>query len=273
MDNFKDKGVVITGGATGIGFSLAKRFGENGAKIILAGLRKDRLEQAVTELTGLGFNATHFICDVSDPKAVTALADFAWDTLGEVNVIVNNAGMSLPPASIVDFPLENLRRIFDVNVFGVWHGSAIFGKRFITQGKNAAIYNIGSENSLFNAVPLASPYIATKHAVLAITESLREEMPEFIKVGLICPGFVKSEIGPAAIMAKGMDTDAFTHVIMKQIIAGEYYIVSHAYNAVRIEKRYDEMLEAYARNAPRYKGDIEFDMKSLLEKAKNNPLN
>ena len=265
MRDFKDKVVAITGGATGIGFSFAKQLGREGARIAIAGLRENRLREAEEALAGLGIQAKGWVCDVSRRQEVEHFADLAWDAFGQVDVIVNNAGIGLEQSPVMDTPESEYRRIFDVNLFGVWNGVSVFGKRFIEQGTPAGIYNIGSENSLFIAVPMSGAYVATKHAVLAITEALREEVPDFISVGLICPGFVRSEIGPPEVMRAGMDTDAYTAIAMEQIKNGEFFIVSHAYNMVRIRDRYEEISGAYERYAPRYEGDSEFDVRTLLE--------
>ena len=269
MKDFKNKVVVITGGATGIGFSFARQFGNRGAKIVLAEPRENRLQEAVGALGELDIEAEYFCCDVTDRQQLEALADFAWETCGHVDVIVNNAGIVIPGVPVVETPEEDVRSIFDVNFFGVWNGSAIFGKRFIEQGTPAAIYNLGSENSWFHGVPFASAYVATKHAVLAMTEGLREEMPDFVEVGLICPGFVRSELSdnPEAA-ALGMDTDRYTDIAMAQIENGEFYIVSHAYNKVRIDERYKAVSRAYDTYAPRYEGDDEYDARTLVAKMK-----
>ncbi len=264
MKDFKNKTVVITGGATGIGFSLAKRFGEEGANVVIGGLRADRLKQAEDELASVGVNARHLVSDVTKLGDVEALADFAWNAFGQVDAVVNNAGVISPPCSAIDTPIEDVRRIFDVNFYGVWHGVSVFGKRLIAQGKPAGIYNVGSENALFVAAPMCAAYVASKHAVLGLTEALRDELPEFIDVGLICPGFVRSEIGDPEMMAMGMDTDRFTAVVMEQIKNGEFFVVSHAYNRVRIDTRYDEIASAYDRYAPRYDADAEFDIRTLM---------
>jgi len=114
---------------------------------------------------------------------------------------------------------------------------------------------------------MGSAYVATKHAVLALTESLRAEMPDFIDVGLICPGFVMSELGPPEAMALAMDTERFVEIAMKQIKAGAFYIVSHAYNIERIQARHDEISGAYSTYATRYEGDQEFDVRSLMNRS------
>lgn len=270
MKNFENKVVAITGGATGIGFSFAKRFGQEGAKIAICGIQPDRLEQAVKELAFLGIDAKWFKCDVTVREEVENFAEFAWNEFGHVDVIINNAGIMLPNTPTIDTLEEDVRKIFDVNFYGVWNGAAVFGKRFIEQGTPAAIYNVGSENSLFNGVPMGAAYVSTKHAVLALTEALREEMPDFIDVGLICPGFVTSELGPPEAMKMGMDTDKYTGIAMEQIKNNEFYIVSHAYNMVHIDKRYNAVSSAFTKYAPRYEGDEEYDVRTLFTQMMTN---
>ena len=264
MNNFKNKVVVITGGATGIGFSFAKQFGREGAKIVIASRRIRRVNEAVKKLQALGIEAAGTACDVVVLSDVEALAAFAWGKFGQVDVIVNNAGVGPKLNPVIDMSREDIMRILDVNLLGAWNGVSVFGKRMIKQATPCAIYNIGSENSLFNGAPLISGYIASKHALHAMTVSLREEVPDFVEVGLICPGIVNSEIGGGITI--GMDTDKFTGIAMSQIKEGKFYIVSHAYNMVRINKRQTEIKEAYETYAPRYEGDIEFDTRTIMGK-------
>lgn len=265
MKSFKDNTVVITGGATGIGFGLAKRFGAEGAKIVIGEPRQNRLDEAVTALRALGVDAAALAMDVTDPDSVEALADFAWRTYGGVHVLINNAGIPSTRTPIIDAPMADVRKLFDVNFFGVWHGAAIFGKRMIEQGEPAAIYNLASENAFFNAVQNSASYIASKHAVRGLTEAMRDEFPDLIDIGMIVPGFVASE------MTKGseqfaMDADTFAEKVVDQIRTGEFYVVTHAYNIVRIKPIHDKIEDAYARNAPRYDGDEEYDVPTLIAK-------
>jgi NAD(P)-dependent dehydrogenase (short-subunit alcohol dehydrogenase family) len=263
MESYKDKVVVITGGATGIGFSFAKRFGEDGAKLVLAGRRQSKLDEAVAALGDLGIEAAGFACDVGSHGEVEALADFVWTTYGRADVIMNNAGVAQMPSSVIDCPPEEVERMMRINFHGLWNGVSVFGKRFIEQGTPAAIYNVGSENSFYNFVPYAFAYEASKHGVHALCDALREEVPDFIEVCFVCPGFVSSEMTDPFGKGLTMDTDRYTGIAMEQLRAGEYYVVSHAYNMVRINDRYEEMSQAYAKYAPRYEGDDEFDARLL----------
>jgi len=250
MKDFKGKVVVIPGGATGIGFGFAKAFGAEGAKIVLAARRENRLQEAVAELGKLGVEATYTVCDATKPDQIEKLADFAWNWKGHVDALINNAGIVVPQAPVLEMPIEDFERIFAVNFYSVVWGSKIFGKRFIEQGRPAAIYNVGSENSFFHGTPLNGAYVATKHSVFAITQSLYEELPDYIEVSLICPGFVVSELGPEENMQHGMPTDQFVEIAMKQIKAGEFFVVSHAYNMVPITERYDKVKRAYINMHP-----------------------
>jgi NAD(P)-dependent dehydrogenase (short-subunit alcohol dehydrogenase family) len=261
MKSFDDKVVVLTGAATGIGLALAKQFAQRGAKLVIAARRRNRLDEAAAMLARLGAQVKVFECDVTDRGQVEALADFAWKAFGTVDAIVNNAGVGGVSASVIDAKLEDVRRTLDVNLFGVWNGVSVFGRRFVMQRTPAAIYNVGSENCFFNALPNAAGYIASKHALLAMNYALREELPEHIDVSLICPGLVKSEL--VDVTENGMDTDKFAAMAMEQILAEQFLIVSHAYNMQRIRPRHQEIEAAYARYAPRYPGDDEFDVRTL----------
>ncbi|WP_109123603.1 SDR family NAD(P)-dependent oxidoreductase [Dyella sp. C11] len=261
MKDFKNKVVVITGGATGIGFALAKQFAHLGADLLIAGINQEKLESAVDDLRKLGRRVESFKCDVTDRARVEGLADYAWKTFGNVDVIVNNAGVGPIPSSVVDSKIEDVQSVLAVNLFGVLNGISIFGKRLIEQGTPSAIYNVGSENSFFNAIPEGAGYVASKHAVLAMTVALREELPKHVETALICPGLVRSDL--AKETQEGMDTDAYAALVMKQIMAGEFYIVSHAFNFVRISARWREIEAAFKKYAPRYSGDVEFDVRTL----------
>ena len=266
MRDFSGKTVVITGAATGIGFALARQFALRGAQLVLSARRRDRLEEAAAVLRASGTNVRVFECDVTQRDQVEALADFTWRSFGCADVLVNNAGVGPVQSTVIDAKRADVQRVLDVNLFGVWNGVSVFGKRFIAQSRPCAIYNIGSENCFFNAVPEGAGYVASKHALLAMTMALREEVPDHIELALICPGLVRSELSKETSL--GMDTDAYAALVLKQIEAGEFLIVSHAYNIVRIRERTEAVERAYATYAPRYDGDDEFDVRTLG--ARNN---
>lgn len=273
MDDFKGKTMVITGGATGIGFALAKAFGREGAAILIAEPRENRMQAAVTKLSALSIEANYFPCDVSDLAQVEALADFAWGLGRPVGGIVNNAGVAHARSRVSNTEMDQVRALFDVNFFGVWHGCSVFGKRLAEQGTPAGIFNTGSENSFFVAAPGSAAYVASKHAVLGLSDALREELPDFIHVGLICPGFVQSDLVSEQLMPMAMEADKFADIIVQQIKDDRFFLVSHSYNIERVNARHDEVARAYDQYAPRYEGDEEYDIRTLIEKLRsaNNP--
>ena len=260
----KDKVVVITGGATGIGYALARTFGADGAKIVLAEPRENRLQQACEALGKSGIDARYAVCDVTDLSSVEALADFTWTQHGQCDVLINNAGIGSREKRLPDVPMDDAHHIMNVNFWGVWHGCRVFGNRMKAQGKQAMIYNTGSENSFFCATNAAA-YIASKHAVLGLTETFREQMPDHITVGLIIPGWVSTELTPG-FEDVAMHADEFAGIIYPQIVAGERFVVSHAYNTVRIDERMDALKDAYASYAPRHEGDEKYDVQQYIRK-------
>ena len=131
MYEFKYRVVAITGGATGIGFALAKAFGEEGAKIVIGEPRPEKLAEAVDKMSALGVESDSIILDVTKIESVKCFADFAWQRHGKVDMLINNAGISGARGLLHEANLDEARKVFDVNFFGVWHGCSVFGSRFI----------------------------------------------------------------------------------------------------------------------------------------------
>lgn len=260
--DFAGKTAVITGGATGIGLALAKQMGGADARIILFEPREEVLGEAVDALKALGIEAKYFAGDVTDAQSVEALADFAWAQNGRADIIVNNAGVGGPRGGVLDTDLAEARALYDINFWGVWHGIQSFGRRYREDGLPAAIYTTASENALFNALPSGGgAYVSGKHALLGLMDVLRREVKNKaeltnVELGVIIPGWVATPLSHQ----RGMDADAFAKIIFAQMQAGEYYLVGHAYNIVRVRERIDELEAAYAQYAPRYEGDDEFDV-------------
>lgn len=227
MLEIQNRTVVITGGATGIGLGLAKACGNRGARIVIGEPRSAQLDAAVSALREMGISARGIVLDVSSTEQLDAFADEAFKAEGDVALVVNNAGVGQRSGSVLDTPLEEMQRVMAVNFQGVWQGCQVFGRRLMEQGTEAAIYNTGSENSFFVAVHHAAAYVASKHAVLGLTDALREEMPAHIRVGMIAPGFVGTPLIPEAMRPLGMPVDEFAGIILPQMLAGERYVVSH----------------------------------------------
>ena len=164
--------VVITGASSGIGLETAREFAKAGAKVLLVARNEEALQGAVEDIRAKGGVAEHVVADVADAEAVERVADRAVALFGGIDTWVNDAGASVY-APLQHTPLDEHRRIFDVNYFGVVHGSLAAVKRMREDG--GAIINIGSVLSDMPA-PIQGAYAASKHALKGFTDSLRIDL-------------------------------------------------------------------------------------------------
>ena len=179
--------------------------------------------------------------------------------------MLNNAGQSGVHGKLWEVDPAAARAHFDVNFWGVWNGCKAFAPRLAVQPSPSAIYNTGSENSFFCAVPQSAAYIAAKHAVLGLTESLRGDLPDHVHGGLIVPGWVFTPLGPEQFMKLGMDVDEYAATILPQILGRRRFVVSHGYNTVRIAERMDELEQSYAQFALPADQDARHDVQLVME--------
>ncbi|CAJ1509634.1 SDR family NAD(P)-dependent oxidoreductase [[Mycobacterium] holstebronense] len=192
---------VITGAAAGIGAGLARHAHRLGMSLVLADIDRDAVAALRDEIIAGGGSAVDAACDVRDQDAMAALAERVYRDVGPVRLLVNNAGVE-QFGYLWDTPVANWNRVMDINVSGVFHGIRAFVPRMIAAGSPAWIWNLSSIGGVA-AVPLQTPYIVSKHAVLALTECLRLEIQlaghdERIHVQAVLPGAVKSNIFEAA---------------------------------------------------------------------------
>lgn len=206
---------VITGAGAGIGAGLARHAHRLGMSVVLADIDGAAVAALRDEIVADGGAAVDLVCDVRDPEAVAALAERTYRDVGPVRLLVNNAGVE-QFGYLWDTPVANWNRVMDINVSGVFHGVRAFLPRMIATGGPAWIWNLSSIGGVAT-VPLQTPYIVSKHAVLALTECLRLEVQlaghdDRIRVQAVLPGAVKSNIfeaagGVSADLA-GVDVDA-----------------------------------------------------------------
>jgi NAD(P)-dependent dehydrogenase (short-subunit alcohol dehydrogenase family) len=203
---------VITGAGAGIGAGLARHAHRLGMSVVLADVDGGAVAALRDEVAADGGTAVDVVCDVRDPAAVDALAARAYRDVGPVRLLVNNAGVE-QFGYLWDTPVANWNRVMDINVSGVFHGVRSFLPKMIAAGAPAWVWNLSSVGGVA-AVPLQTPYIVSKHAVLALTECLRMEVAlaghaDHIHVQAVLPGAVKSNIFEAAggVDAGGVDAD------------------------------------------------------------------
>ncbi|MEM8779077.1 MAG: SDR family oxidoreductase [Cyanobacteria bacterium P01_G01_bin.49] len=191
MSNVENKVIVITGASSGIGEATAKLLAENGAKVVLGARRTEKLQKIVEDIRNEGGTAEFKAVDVTNREDVKAFIHFAKDKFDRVDVVFNNAGV-MPLSPLNALKVEEWDKIINVNINGVLNGIAAGLPIMEAQGGGHFI-NTASIGAHV-VVPTAAVYCATKYAVWAISEGLRQESPN-IRVTTISPGVVKTELG------------------------------------------------------------------------------
>ena len=255
MKEFSNKVAVVTGAASGIGLATATRFAEEGMKVVLADIEEPALESAVVKLRGQGHEVLGVPTDVSDWGAIQSLADAAVGAYGSVNLLHNNAGV------VVSGPIEELSISDWEWVLGVDLWSVIYGiKAFLPLIKVAGeghIINTASTAGL-QAPKGIAPYSGAKFGVVGITETLRLELEEDespISASVLCPGAINTQIvfskrnrsqesaadhrssdveegfeaNAGALLAnEGMDPSAVADMVVKGVVANDFWIITHS---------------------------------------------
>lgn len=191
MLNVENKVIVITGASSGVGAATAKLLAENGAKVVLGARRIDKLKQLVEAIHASGGIAEFKAVDVTDREDMKAFIQFAKDKFDRVDVIFNNAGI-MPLSPMNALKVEEWDAMIDVNIHGVLNGIAAGLPIMEAQGGGQFI-NTASIGAHV-VVPTGVVYCATKYAVWAISEGLRQESKN-IRVTIISPGVVETELG------------------------------------------------------------------------------
>ncbi|MFK3820777.1 SDR family oxidoreductase [Pseudomonas yamanorum] len=190
MSNIQNKVVLITGASSGIGEAAARLIAAKGAQVVLGARRTERLDKLVREIQAEGGSASASALDVTDLESMQAFVAFAKAQHGKVDVIINNAGV-MPLSPLASLKVNEWNQMLDVNVRGVLHGIAAVLPGMEAQGFGQVI-NISSIGGLAVS-PTAAVYCATKFAVRAISDGLRQETDK-IRVTVVCPGVVESEL-------------------------------------------------------------------------------
>ncbi|RLQ21362.1 SDR family NAD(P)-dependent oxidoreductase [Seongchinamella sediminis] len=238
---------VITGAASGIGAAMARyAVQELGMKVVLADISRAALDRASAELAALGGDVLSVATDVSKPEALDALADRAYGQYGQVNLLVNNAGIELLGFSW-ELPASQWEQLLGVNIHGVVHGVRAFLPRMIASAEPAIVANLSSIAGI-SIAPLQASYVMSKHAVLAFSECLQLELAmkqASIQVSAVLPGPVKTKIFAALDEAtdpavaehhrqmvelldrNGMGPEEAAETIFHQLQDGQFWVSTH----------------------------------------------
>jgi len=191
-DNIAGKTIVITGASSGMGAAAARHLAGKGAAVVLGARRADRIEALAAEIAEAGGKATALVTDVTKREDLQRLVDAAVDTYGRIDVLINNAGV-MPLSPLERLKVDEWDQMIDVNLKGVLYGVAAALPHMIAQ-ESGHIINLSSVagHKLFAG---SAVYSATKFAVRALSEGLRQEMASYgIRTTIISPGAVKTEL-------------------------------------------------------------------------------
>jgi len=195
MKDLKGKVAVVTGGASGIGFATAERLLDAGMKVVIADIEEAALNTAAGQLTG---QVLAVRTDVADPASVDRLAEKTIEAFGAAHVLFNNAGVNAYGFTTWEAPAKTWEWVLGVNLWGVINGIRTFVPLMLKAGEGHVV-STASLAGLGVVQPMLAPYSASKHAVIAISESLHHELAGTgVGVSVVCPGIVQTNIGKPA---------------------------------------------------------------------------
>ncbi len=190
MERFLDRVVLVTGGASGIGKAAARRFAEEGARVLVVDHNAETGKLAETELRNLGLEVTFHRASVTDEDDMAALSQVLAADYGRLDVLFNNAGV-VDESFIATTPLADWRRVLDVNLDGAFLMARMAVPHLVASG-GGAIVNTASIYGLV-AIPGAASYVVSKHAIEGLTKTLALECAaDGIRVNAVCPGWVNT---------------------------------------------------------------------------------
>lgn len=275
MTGFKGKTAVISGGAEGIGFSIAQAMAAQGMNIVLGDIDAAQLDKAVATLTAQGVPVLGVTMDVTLMEHWQQLGQQAVERFGSIHMLVNNAGVGGGTGSIEQIAERDWRWVLDVNLMGVIYGTQALVPLIKQHGEGGWLINVASMAGMAG-VPYAGAYTATKVAVVGMSESWFAELqPHNIKVSVLCPAFVQTRINLSernrqtdypqtreateqdaataarmqAIIDNGLAVELVGQRVVEAVSQGELYIFTHPNYRKVVQQRYQAIDDAFVRAA------------------------
>lgn len=278
-ERFGNGTALVTGGGAGIGEGFVRHLAALGARVVVADVDRSRAEAVADDLCGAGGHAVPYEVDVTDDEAVERMAAHVFAEFGSLELLINNAGIETA-GRLWDVPVARWRQVMSVNVDGVYHCVRSFVPRMLAAGRPAVVANLSSVGGV-RTVPFQAPYIVSKHAVLAMTECLHQELRVAeapVQVCAVLPHSVRSRIfvdaqqaAPAgdpdsdrlftwmqeANVASGLDPVAAARHMLDQIAAGHFWVFSDdARGADALRARADHLTRRTEPQDPREMFDV-----------------
>lgn len=274
MKELRDKVAFITGGASGLGLGMAKAFGREGMKVMIADIEEAALSRAVAELRDSQVRAEGVLCDVASRGAVREAALKTIATYGKVHVVCNNAGVAVggPLGTVAE---RDWDWVMDVNLLGVVYGTEVFAPLIESHGEGGHFVNTASMAGMLGIANM-EPYCATKFAVVAMSEGWAQQLaPKNIGVSVLCPGFVQTRIHEshrnkparygvqesvqvgvgdtreqaAAMVLAGIPVEPVANRVVEAVKDNDLYIFTHPEFKAAVEMRFAGILSAFDKSA------------------------
>jgi NAD(P)-dependent dehydrogenase (short-subunit alcohol dehydrogenase family) len=288
MTKFTGKTAVISGGAEGIGLSIAKALGEQKMNIVLTDIDATNLQKAAAELETSGVPVLAAVLDVADEAQWQSVSEQAIERFGKIHMVVNNAGVGGGSGPIESQEKQAWQWAIDVNLMGVVYGAKVMLPLIKEHNEGGWIVNVASMAGM-GGLPYGGAYNATKAAVVALSESWAEELKsKGIRVSVLCPAFVQTRIydsernRPAQyksetatqdgdnnfskiseqMVKNGIDVSIVGKRVVEALIDGEMYIFTHPNYRPVVQRRYDAIDKAF----------IKSEKSPLLQHIKNQKL-
>ncbi len=264
--DLNQKTAFITGGASGIGLAMARAFGAQGMKVMIADIEGSALESALEELRAAQVRAEGVIADVASRDSLRAAALETIAKFGAIHLVCNNAGVGAG-GPIATMPESDWRWVIDVNLMGVVNGVDVFTPLMLGHGEGGHFVNTASMAGMVSP-PQMEPYCATKFAVVAISEGWAAQLaPLGIGVSILCPGFVKTRIhesrrnrpasygrddrvnppdtADASLVLSGIPVEPVAARVVEAVLADELYVFTHPEYKSVVAERFDRILAAF----------------------------
>ncbi|MCL6417749.1 SDR family NAD(P)-dependent oxidoreductase [Aestuariirhabdus sp. Z084] len=278
MSMFEGKTAVITGGAEGIGFSIAQAMAKQGMNIVIADIDPQQLVQAENRLRESGAKVLSVTMDVADLEQWSGLAEQTIERFGKVHMLVNNAGVGGSAGPIEQTDNKDWSWVLDVNLMGVVYGTQTMVPLMKQHGEGGWLINVASMAGMIG-VPMAGAYTATKVAVVGMSESWYAELqPHNIQVSVLCPAFVKTRINLSTrnkqgqykgdadqhessaagkamaahmqqVIDKGLAPEIVGERVVEAVKGKELYIFTHPNYRVVVQNRFKAIDAAFERAA------------------------
>jgi NAD(P)-dependent dehydrogenase (short-subunit alcohol dehydrogenase family) len=265
MQDVSGKVAFVTGGASGVGLGIAKALATAGAKVVIADVRQDHLEDALAKLAALQSSLHAIRVDVTDRGEMARAADETERVFGKIHIVCNNAGINLF-TDIGEAAYTDWDWVMGVNLGGVINGVQTFVPRIKAHGEGGHIVNTASMASFLSG-PAAGIYTCSKFAVRGLSEALRWSLaPHGIGVSVLCPGLVKSSIfeseklRPANLQGSkmspdflarlaelhkiGMEAEEVGEKVLRGIRRDDFYIFTHPEFKEELQGIFAEVLAA-----------------------------